>query len=81
MSPFHPAGRMPGAHLGYSPWCIPKVINGVKCVVLNTALRDYDPMAWDFVIGFARDNELEVVDACLLPERGAISPAPGDSTP
>ena len=46
----------------------PKVTNGVKCVVLNTALRDYDPMAWDFVIGFARDNELEVVEACLLPE-------------
>ncbi|KJS76362.1 MAG: hypothetical protein JM57_02010 [Comamonadaceae bacterium BICA1-1] len=72
MSPFHPAGRMPGAHLGYSPWCIPKVINGVKCVVLNTALRDYDPMAWDFVLGFARDNELQVVEACLLPD-----PAPG----
>ncbi|MDO9610954.1 MAG: DUF3579 domain-containing protein [Serpentinimonas sp.] len=72
MSPFHPAGRMPGAHLGYSPWCIPKVINGVKCVVLNTALRDYDPMAWDFVLGFARDNDLQVVEACLLPD-----PAPG----
>jgi hypothetical protein len=81
MSPFHPAGRMPGAHLGYSPWCNPKVINGVKCVVLNTALRDYDPMAWDFVIGFARDNELEVVEACLLPDGGPISPALGDPTP
>jgi len=76
MSPFHPAGRVPGAHLGYSPWCIPKVISGVKCVVLHTALRDYDPMAWDFVLGFARDNELQVVEACLLPD-----PAPGHPAP
>ena len=81
MSPFHPAGRVPGAHLGYSPWCIPKVISGVKCVVLNTALRDYDPMAWDFVLGFARDNELQVVEACLLPDAAADQTAPSAPAP
>jgi hypothetical protein len=42
------------------------VINGVKCVVLNTALQDYDMMAWDFVMNFAKDNDLQVVEACLL---------------
>lgn len=68
MSQFHPAGKVPGAHLRYSPWCIPQVINGVKCVVLNQALRDYDAMAWDFVMNFARDNDLQVVEACLLPD-------------
>ncbi len=68
MSQFHPAGKVPGAHLRYSPWCIPQVINGVKCVVLNQALRDYDVMAWDFVMNFARDNDLQVVEACLLPD-------------
>ncbi len=26
-------------------------------------------MAWDFVMNFARDNNLQVVEACLLPER------------
>jgi hypothetical protein len=66
MSQFHPGGKNPGAHLSYSPWCIPKVINGVKCVVLNTALQDYDMMAWDFVMNFAKDNDLQVVEACLL---------------
>ena len=25
-------------------------------------------MAWDFVMNFARDNDLQVVDACLLPD-------------
>jgi Protein of unknown function (DUF3579) len=68
MSQFRPGGRSPGAHLTYSPWCIPKVINGVKCVVVHTDLRDFDAMAWNFVINFAQDNDLQVVEACLLPD-------------
>ena len=71
MSQFRPGGNLPGAHLSYSPWCIPKVINGIKCVVVHTDLRDFDLMAWNFVMGFARDNELQVVEACLLPDRPA----------
>lgn len=70
MSSFRPEGRQPGraAHLGYSPYCVPTVVNGVKCVVVNEALREIEPMAWDFVMHFARDNELQVADACLLPD-------------
>ena len=64
-----------GAHIGYSPFCVPRVIEGVKCVIVNEALRDLEPMAWDFVMNFARDNELQVVEACLLPESPA-KPAP-----
>ena len=69
MSQFHPGGNAPGAHLSYSPWCIPQVINGVKCVVLNTALRDFNVMAWDFVMNFAKDNDLQIAEACLLPDQ------------
>ena len=68
MSQFRPGGAQPGSHLSYSPWCIPTVINGVKCVVVNRELRDFEPMAWDFVLHFARDNELQVAEACLLPD-------------
>jgi hypothetical protein len=57
-----------GAHIGYSPYCVPRVIEGVKCVIVSEALRDLEPMAWDFVMHFARDNELQVVEACLLPD-------------
>ena len=60
MSSFRPGGAQPGSHLNYSPWCIPTVIDGVKCVIVNRALRDHEPMAWDFVINFAKDNELKV---------------------
>ena len=67
MSSFRPGGVRPGSHLCYSPWCVPTVIDGVKCVVVNRALRDHEPMAWDFVMNFARDNDLQLAEACLLP--------------
>src|SRR5690606_42153803 len=44
MSPFRPGGAQPGTHLSYSPWCVPTVIEGVKCVIVNRELRDHDPM-------------------------------------
>lgn len=68
MSSFRPGGVQPGSHLSYSPWCVPRVINEVKCVVVNSALRDLEPMAWDFVINFARDNDLQHGEVCLLPD-------------
>jgi hypothetical protein len=60
MSSFRPGGAQPGSHLNYSPWCIPTVIDEVKCVIVNRELRDYEPMAWDFVMNFAKDNQLKV---------------------
>ena len=56
------------AAIGYSPYCFPRVIDGVKCVIVSEDLRSLEPMAWDFVLNFARDNDLTVVDACLLPD-------------
>jgi hypothetical protein len=72
MSPFRPGGAKLGigAHIGYSPYCVPRVINGVKCVIVNEALKALEPMAWDFVMSFARDNDLQVIEACWLPEPG-----------
>jgi hypothetical protein len=69
MSSFRPGGAQPGSHLSYSPWCVPTVINGIKCVIVNSELRSHEPMAWDFVINFAKDNDLQVGEAYLLPER------------
>lgn len=68
MSQFRPGGPQRGSHLGYSPWCVPNIINNVKCVVVHSDLRAAEPMAWDFVMAFAKDNNLQVVDACLVPE-------------
>jgi hypothetical protein len=62
MSQFRPGGPQPGSHLGYSPWCIPTTRDGVKCVIVHRDLRDAEPMAWDFCLNFARDNELELIE-------------------
>jgi hypothetical protein len=65
MSSFRPGGAAAagrGGYIGYSPYCVPQVVDGVKCVRVSEALRDIEPMAWDFVMNFARDNELRVAE-------------------
>lgn len=74
MSGFRPGGAQPGSHLRYSPWCVPTVVGDVKCVVVNRALQEHEPMAWDFVMHFARDNDLQLLDACLLPDAPVLRP-------
>ncbi|KAF1043043.1 DUF3579 domain-containing protein [Xylophilus sp.] len=71
MSSFRPGGARPGSHLSYSPWCIPTTMNGIKCVIVNRELQAHEPMAWDFVLNFARDNDLQVAEGCLLPDHPA----------
>jgi hypothetical protein len=60
MSQFRPGGAVSGSHLSYSPWCVPNTLDGVKCVIIHADLRDAEPMAWDFVLNFARDNDLQI---------------------
>jgi Protein of unknown function (DUF3579) len=60
LSSFRPVGTGIGAHIGYSPYCVPRIVGGVKCVIVNEALRDIELMALDFVLNFARDNNLVV---------------------
>ena len=69
MSSFRPGGVQgaSGPVLGYSPYCVPRMIGDRKCVLVNEALRDIEPMAWDFVMNFARDNELQVEEAPAKP--------------
>ncbi len=64
MSSFRPGGGAGGigSYIGYSPYCVPQVVDGVRCVLVNEALRDIEPMAWDFVMNFARDNQLRVAE-------------------
>ena len=69
MSCFRPEGSGgPHAHLQYSPYVRPTVLDGVKSVVVNEELREIEPLAYHFVLDFAKDNGLQIVDACLLPE-------------
>jgi hypothetical protein len=65
MSSFRPGGAQPGDHLSYSPWCVPNTLDGQKCVIVHTDMRSSHVMAWDFVMGFARDNQLQIITAKL----------------
>ena len=70
MSCFRPEGSGGRhAHLQYSPYVRPTLLNGIKSVVVNEQLREVEPLAYHFVLNFARDNDLQIVSACLLPER------------
>jgi hypothetical protein len=74
MCQFRPGGASPSSHIQYSPWCYPTTVGGIKCVIVSADLRVAEPMAWDFVINFARDNDLQINEACTLPDapkRGA----------
>ncbi|MEO7337606.1 MAG: DUF3579 domain-containing protein [Caldimonas sp.] len=64
MSSFRPGGLSGGiaSFIGYSPFCVPRVVDGVKSVIVDEQLKSIEPMAWDFVMHFARDNNLVVID-------------------
>jgi hypothetical protein len=67
MSCFRPeSGR--NSHLQYSPYVKPILLDGIRSVVVDHALREIEPLAFHFVLNFAKDNDLQIIDACLIPE-------------
>jgi hypothetical protein len=61
MAPYRPPGSGVG-HLTYSPYVVPRVIDNVKCVVVDERLRQIEPLAWKFVHDFASDNQLQTLE-------------------
>ena len=64
LSSFRPedAPRNAAAFIGYSPFCVPRYLGAAKGVLVDERLREIEPMAWDFVMNFARDNDLLVIE-------------------
>lgn len=50
----------------YSSWCLPIVSGDHKCVIVRRELALLNRAAWDFVIGFAKDNDLQTTEVCLI---------------
>jgi len=67
MSRFRPAGSC-GGPLSYSPYVVPMVVDGIRCVVVDHRLRQLEPLAWNFVEAFAHDNDLKTSERDV-PER------------
>jgi hypothetical protein len=59
------------SRLVYSRYVRPALtVDGVRCVVVNRELRNAQPVAFNFLMNFAKDNSLQVldceVDACPI---------------
>lgn len=67
MSRFHPDARTGyDRHLQYSPYVQPALIEDVRSVLVDARLYTLEPMAYHFLLSFAGDNDLHVIEACLI---------------
>jgi hypothetical protein len=56
----------------YSPYVHPVTASGVRCVVVDRRLEEIEPMAYRFLLSFAKDNALKVRDG-RVPERTELA--------
>lgn len=54
----------------YSPYVGPGDFNGDKAVFVDGRLNEIEPMAYRFMLNFAQDNDLQIIDGvCSLEDR------------
>jgi hypothetical protein len=51
----------------------PALIEGIRSVLVDHRLHALEPLAYFFLRDFARDNDLRVIDACVLPANQVIA--------
>lgn len=49
----------------YSPYVRPVMVDGVRCVIVELSLIEVEPRAYRFLLDFAGDNELVVIDPSI----------------
>lgn len=62
----------------YSRYVRPVLLDGVRCVVVEPSLLDIEPRAYRFLLDFANDNELVVIDP-TAPSTDDYCPVPGNA--
>ncbi len=55
--------------LSYAPYVRPILMDNVRCVAVDKQLEQIDPRVFAFLMAFARDNDLQVVDCRTLIEQ------------
>lgn len=60
----------------YSPYVWQVLAEGTICVVVDRRLEDLEPMAYRFLMNFARDNDLQVRGGRKVEEK-----SPGSAVP
>ncbi|MFM9971996.1 MAG: DUF3579 domain-containing protein [Burkholderiales bacterium] len=77
MSAFGSDGRMQ-----YSPYVYPITAAGLKCVVVDIELEGIEPMAYNFLVNFAKENELQVRPGRIVKREGSeAEKAPDEAAP
>ena len=76
MAVFRPGKAGTQQHLAYSPYVVPSSQGGVRCVIVDPQLRELEPMAYSFVLNFARDNDLMTASLASAPAATATTPGP-----
>ena len=56
----------------YSPYVHPMTSANIRCVVVDKRLEELEPMAFRFLVSFAKDNDLQVRDG-RVPERTRLA--------
>ena len=52
----------PDRKLRYSPYLKPRVINGMRCLAVDTKLKDVNPEGYAQLMHFAEENQLNIID-------------------
>ncbi len=73
MAQYRPGPMRPGAHLTFSPYVMPGMRDGVRCVLVDVRLHALEPLAYQFLTGFAADNGLRT-DAAREPGAAQAPP-------
>lgn len=63
--------------LRYSPHVQPIMVDGVRCVQVAPDLMQIEPRAWRFLLDFAKDNDLVVLDPTKPEDNEDFCPVPG----
>lgn len=53
----------------YSPYVRPVTMESVKCVVVRKKFQEVQPRAYAFLLAFAKDNDLQVIDGRRTEDR------------
>lgn len=65
----------------YSPYVHPVTSGGVRCVVVDMRLEELEPMAFRFLLSFAKDNELRTRDGRVADRTELARAASGARAP
>lgn len=74
LSQFRPAGSIANP-LSYSPYAMPRTLDGLPCVMIDHRLRQLEPLAWKFACDFADNNHLQTTDTAECTNAGDAPPS------